>query len=340
MVVSALTKRRISRFMANKRAKYSLIIFLILFIFSLFAEVIANDKPIFLKYNDKFYFPFIKVYSENEFGGFFESEADYKDPFMIENIKNNGFAIWPPIRYSYDTIEYNLPSPAPTKPTLQNILGTDDKGRDVFARLIYGFRISVIFGLLLTIFTSILGIIIGAIQGYYGGKIDIIGQRFIEIWSGIPVLYILIMASSMIGSGFWILLFLMTLFGWTKLVGVVRAEFLKSRNLEYVEAAKVLGVKNRNIIFKHILPNGLTASLTFLPFILSGSIASLTSLDFLGFGMPTGSASLGELLSVGKNNIHSPWIGISAFVVISTLLSVLVFIGEGVRDAFAPNNLN
>lgn len=337
MALSSITKRRINRFMANKRAKYSLFIFLFLFFVSLFAELIANDKPIILNYKGEYYFPIFKSYPESTFGGFFETEADYKDTFMIESIEENGFAIWPLIKYSYDTIEYNLSTPPPTKPSMQNILGTDDKGRDVFARLIYGFRISIIFGLLLTFFTSVIGIIAGAVQGYYGGKIDIIGQRFIEIWSGIPMLYLLIMASSIIGTGFWTLLILMTIFGWIKLVGVVRIEFLKGRNLEYVQAAKVLGVKNRNIIFRHILPNALTATLTFLPFILSGSIASLTSLDFLGFGMPVGSPSLGELLSAGKNNIHSPWIGISSFVIISTLLSILVFIGEGVRDAFDPN---
>ena len=339
MKFSPLAKRRFARFMRNKRAKYSLFIFMFLFIASIFAEFIANDKPIIMKYDGEYFFPIFVSYPESRFGGFFDSEADYKDPFMIDSIKEHGWAIWPPIRYSYDTIEYNLDSPPPSPPSFANPLGTDDRGRDVFARLIYGFRISVFFGILLTLFTSVIGIAAGALQGYYGGKVDIIGQRFMEIWSGIPMLYLLIMASSIISPGFWSLLVLMTIFGWMRLVGVVRAEFLKGRNLEYVHAARVLGVKNSHIMFKHILPNALTAAMTFLPFILSGSIASLTSLDFLGFGMPPGSPSLGELLAAGKSNIHSPWIGISAFIIISSILSLLVFIGEGVRDAFDPNFL-
>lgn len=339
MLFSPLARRRAARFMRNRRARYSLFIFLFLFAASLLAELIANDKPIIMKYGGEYFFPVFISYPESRFGGFFDSEADYKDPFMEEKISENGWAVWPPVRYSYDTIEYNLPSPPPSPPSMQNPLGTDDRGRDVFARLIYGFRISVFFGLLLTFFTSVIGVAAGALQGYYGGRVDMFGQRFMEIWSGIPMLYLLIMASSIISPGFWTLLFLMTLFGWMKLVGVVRAEFLKGRNLEYVQAARVLGVKNSALMFRHILPNALTAALTFLPFILSGSIAALTSLDFLGFGMPPGSPSLGELLAAGKSNIHSPWIGISAFVVISSVLSLLVFIGEGVRDAFDPNFL-
>ena len=321
--MSPILKRRLKRFKNNKRAFISLIIFMCLFITSLFAEFIANDKPIIMKYKGEFYFPVFFTYSDKEFNGFFDTEANYKDEFTINEITNNGWIIWPII----------LP------PTLNNPLGIDAQGRDVFARLIYGFRLSVIFGILLTITTSIIGIIAGALQGYYGGKVDIAGQRFMEIWAGIPMLYLLIMINSILRPGFWWLLFLMTLFGWMKLVGVVRAEFLKARNLEYVQAAKAMGVKDRVIIFRHILPNALVATITFLPFILSGSITSLTSLDFLGFGMPAGSPSLGELLSSGKANIHAPWLGISAFVLLSLLLSLLVFIGEGLRDAFDPNKI-
>lgn len=337
--MSPIVKRRLKRFKNNKRAFISLIIFTFLFVISLFAELIANDKPVIMKYNDKYYFPILFSYSDKEFGGYFDTEADYKDEFTLAEITSKGWAVWPVIRYSYDTIEYNLPSPPPLPPSYDNPLGIDAQGRDVFARLIYGFRLSVIFGILLTITTSIIGIIAGALQGYYGGKVDIAGQRFMEIWAGIPMLYLLIMINSILRPGFWWLLFLMTLFGWMKLVGVVRAEFLKARNLEYVQAAKAMGVKDSVIIFRHILPNALVATITFLPFILSGSITSLTSLDFLGFGMPAGSPSLGELLSSGKANIHAPWLGISAFVLLSLLLSLLVFIGEGLRDAFDPNKV-
>ena len=339
MNISSITKRRMKRFYENKRAFISLVIFSVLFIISLFAEFIANDKPIILKYNDKYYFPIFKVYTDEEFGGFLNSEADYKDKITMENIEKHGWALWPIVKYSYDTIEYNLPEPPPLPPSLSNPLGIDANARDVFARLIYGFRLSVIFGILLTITTSLIGVAMGAVQGYYGGKVDIITQRFMEIWAGIPMLYMLILLNSFIRPGFWWLLFLMTVFGWMKLVGVVRAEFLKGRNLEYVQAARAMGVKDSVIIKRHILPNALVATITFLPFILSGSIASLTTLDFLGFGMPSGSASLGELLAAGKNNLHAPWLGISAFVTLSVLLSLLVFIGEGLRDAFDPNKV-
>ncbi len=337
--MNSIAQRRIKRFKNNKRAYISLIIFTFLFTISLFAELIANDKPIIMSYNSKLYFPVFFLYTDKEFGGFFDTEADYKDDFTKSTIEENGWMVWPIIRYSYDTIEYNLSEPPPLPPTFKNPLGIDAQGRDVFARLIYGFRLSVIFGILLTITTSIIGITAGALQGYYGGKVDIVGQRFMEIWGGIPMLYLLIMINSILRPGFWWLLFLMTFFGWMKLVGVVRAEFLKARNLEYIQAARAMGVKDRVIMFRHILPNALVAAMTFLPFILSGSIISLTSLDFLGFGMPAGSPSLGELLSSGKANIHAPWLGISAFVILSLLLSLLVFIGEGLRDAFAPNKI-
>jgi microcin C transport system permease protein len=308
-------------------------------VLSLFSEFIANDKPIILRYGSKLYFPIFKSYPETDFGGFFETETDYKDPFIISGINDNGWALWPPVRFSYNTIDYDLSIPPPTPPSLKNPLGLDNRGRDVFARLIYGFRLSVLFGFMLTFITSVIGICVGAVQGYYGGKIDLFGQRFLEIWSGIPMLYLLILASALIRPGFWWLLFIMTIFGWMHLVGVVRAEFLKCRSLEYVEAARTLGVKDPVIMFRHILPNALVSAMTFLPFILSGSIGTLTSLDFLGFGMPPGSPSLGELLAAGKSNLHAPWLGISAFVTVSLLMSLLVFIGEGMRDAFDPKHL-
>ncbi len=303
---------------------------------SLSAEIIANDKPLIMSYSGKLYFPVLFTYTESEFGGFFDTEADYRDPFMLESIEENGWAVWTPIRYSYDTINYVTDTPPPTPPSLANPLGLDDQGRDVFARLLYGFRLSVLFGFMLTLVTSVIGVLVGALQGYYGGKVDLWGQRFMEVWSGIPMLYLLILASSMIRPGFWWLLLLMSVFGWMSLVGVVRAEFLKGRELEYVQAARVLGVRDSVIMFRHILPNALVAAMTFLPFILSGSIGVLTSLDFLGFGMPPGSPSIGELLAAGKSNLHAPWLGISAFVTVSLMLSLLVFIGEGMRDALDP----
>ncbi|MDR2104607.1 MAG: ABC transporter permease [Deferribacteraceae bacterium] len=339
MPFSPLTQRRLKRFKKNKRAFISLIIFAFFFILSLFAEFIANDKPIILIYNGRLYLPVIISYSESEFGGFFDTEADYKDPFIQELLKEC-WALWPPVRFSYDTIRYDAAEPPPTPPTLENPLGLDNHGRDVFARLLYGFRLSVLFGFILTIFSSFIGVLIGALQGYYGGRIDLYGQRLIEIWSGIPLFYLLILASGMIRPGFWSLLIIMTLFSWTHLIAVVRAEFLKGRNLEYVRAAIVLGVKDRAIMFRHILPNALISAMTFLPFILSGSIGTLTSLDFLGLGMPPGTPSIGELLAAGKSNLHAPWLGISAFIVVAGMLSLLVFVGEGLRDALDPRTKN
>ncbi len=340
MRFSPLTIRRFKNFQGNKRGMIASIVFLILFFLTLFAEIIANDKPIFLHYNHKVYFPFIEKLPETFFGGEFETEADYKDPFVQNLIrKNGGFFIMPFIEYSYDTINYDLKVPSPSPPSLDNFLGTDDQGRDVLARLIYGFRISVFFGLILTLLSSIIGIFIGGIQGFYGGKIDLFGQRFIEVWSGLPVLYLLIIISSFIEPSFWILLFIMLLFSWMSLEGVVRAEFLRARNFEYVKAAKALGVKNFMIMYKHVLPNAMVATLTLLPFILSGSIATLTSLDFLGFGLPPGSPSLGEMVAQGKANLQAPWLGLSAFITLSLQLSLLVFIGEAVRDAFDPRKV-
>ena len=334
--MSPITRRRLIQFRANRRGFWSLWIFLGIFLISLFAEGVANDKPLLVIFEDRLYFPVIETVLESEYGGEFATEAEYRDDYVRELIENKGSIYWPLIRYSYDTINYNLPSPAPSFPTKENWIGTDDQGRDVVARLIYGFRISVIFGLVLTILSSIVGVAAGAVQGYFGGRIDILGQRFIEIWSGLPVLFLLIILSSFVEPNFWWLLLIMLLFSWMGLVGVVRAEFLRGRNLEYVRAARALGMSHFRIMSRHILPNAMVATMTFMPFILSGSITTLTALDFLGFGLPPGSPSLGELLAQGKANLHAPWLGISGFAVISLQLSLLVFIGEGVRDAFDP----
>tara|TARA_B100000963_G_scaffold330377_2_gene320432 strand:- start:815 stop:1837 length:1023 start_codon:yes stop_codon:yes gene_type:complete len=339
MNLSPLTIRRLKNFKANKRGYYSTIIFSFLFFISIFAELIANDKPILVVWDNKILFPVFERISETYYGGEFETEADYKDPFVKELINERGFFIMPLIEYSYDTINYDLSVPSPSKPSFENLLGTDDQGRDVLARLIYGFRISVFFGLTLTILSSVLGIMIGGIQGFYGGKIDLFGQRFIEVWSGLPVLYLLIIISSFIEPSFWILLFIMLLFSWMSLEGVVRAEFLRARNFEYVKAAKALGVGNLKLMIRHVLPNAMVATLTLMPFILSGSIATLTSLDFLGFGLPPGSPSLGEMVAQGKANLQAPWLGLSAFITLSLQLSLLVFIGEAVRDAFDPRKV-
>ena len=336
--MSPIARRRIIQFRANRRGFWSLWIFLGIFLISLFAEGVANDKPLLVIFEDRLYFPVIETVLESEYGGEFATEAEYRDDYVRELIENKGSIYWPLIRYSYDTINYNLPSPAPSFPTKENWIGTDDQGRDVVARLIYGFRISVIFGLVLTILSSIVGVAAGAVQGYFGGRIDILGQRFIEIWSGLPVLFLLIILSSFVEPNFWWLLLIMLLFSWMGLVGVVRAEFLRGRNLEYVRAARALGMSHFRIMSRHILPNAMVATMTFMPFILSGSITTLTALDFLGFGLPPGSPSLGELLAQGKANLHAPWLGISGFAVISLQLSLLVFIGEGVRDAFDPRH--
>jgi microcin C transport system permease protein len=339
MRLSPLTRRRLQNFRANTRGFWSLWIFLALFTASLFAEVIANDKPLLVKYDGRYYVPILRAYPETAFGGIFDTEADYRDPFVAQQIRENGWMLWPPIPYSYDTINYNLPVPAPAPPSRENWLGTDDQGRDLVARLIYGFRISVLFGLALTLLSSIIGITVGAIQGYFGGWVDLLGQRLIEIWVGLPMLYLLIILASVVEPNFWWLLGLMLLSTWTALVGVVRAEFLRTRNFDYVRAARALGVPNAVIMFRHVLPNAMVATLTFLPFILNGSITTLTSLDFLGFGLPPGSPSLGEILAQGKANLQAPWIGITGFVVLAVMLSLLIFIGEAVRDAFDPRKV-
>jgi microcin C transport system permease protein len=334
--LSPLTRRRLRNFRANRRGVWSLGIFLALFATTLFAEVIANDRPILVRYAGRFYVPIVRDYPETEFGGILPTETVYRDPVVRQAIEEKGWMLWPPIPFRHDTINYDLPVPAPAPPSRTNWLGTDDQGRDLLARLIYGFRISVLFGLALTAASSVVGVAAGAIQGYFGGRVDLLFQRFIEVWSGLPVLYLLIILASLVQPTFWWLLGLMLLFSWMALVGVVRAEFLRARNFDYVRAARALGVSNPVIMVRHVLPNAMVATLTFLPFILNGSITTLTSLDFLGFGLPPGSPSLGEILAQGKANLQAPWLGITGFLVLAAMLSLLVFIGEAVRDAFDP----
>ena len=334
--LNPVNERRFWNFRNNKRGYWSLHIFAVLFVFSLFAEFIANERPLVVRFEGQTYFPVLVDYPETEFGGFFPTSTDYHDPFVQELIEESGWILWPPIPYSYNTVIRDLGVAAPSPPSAQNWLGTDDQARDVVARIIYGFRISVLFGLTLTILSSIVGIMAGAVQGYFGGWVDLGFQRFMEIWSGLPTLYLLIILASVVTPNFWWLLGLMLLFSWMALVDVVRAEFLRARNLDFVRAARALGVGNVTIMFRHILPNAMVASLTFMPFILNGSITTLTSLDFLGFGLPPGSPSLGELLAQGRNNLHAPWLGISGFLVLAIMLSLLIFIFEAVRDAFDP----
>ncbi len=357
---SPLNRRRLANFRRNGRGYWSFIIFSVLFVLSIGVNFIANDKPLLVSYEGHYYVPVLKAYPETDFGGDFETDADYRDPYLQDLIKEKGgWMIWPPIRYSYSTHNLDLPTPAPSPPTWMlseeqcrdvaerkglsgcagletNWLGTDDQGRDVLARLIYGFRISVLFGLTLTIISSIIGIAAGAVQGYFGGWVDLLSQRFIEIWTAIPSLYLLLIISSVLVPGFWVLLGILLLFSWVSLVGLVRAEFLRARNLEYVQAARALGVGNFTLMTRHLLPNAMVATLTMLPFIMSSSVMTLTALDFLGFGLPPGSPSLGELLSQGKNNIQAPWLGLTAFFTLAVMLSLLIFIGEAVRDAFDP----
>jgi microcin C transport system permease protein len=358
--MSPVNWRRWQNFKANRRGYVAFWIFMVLFVVTLFAEFLANDKPFLIRLEGKSYFPVFVTYPETAFGGEFETAADYRDPYLKQLIAEKGGAIyWPPIRYSYDTHNLNLPTPAPSKPTWMlteaeckpaaeklggkscadleyNWVGTDDQGRDIAARLIYGFRISVLFGLTLTIISSVIGVAAGAVQGYFGGWTDLLFQRFIEIWTSIPSLYLLLIISSVLVPGFFVLLGIMLLFSWVSLVGLVRAEFLRGRNFEYVQAARALGVSNRTIMFRHLLPNAMVATMTFLPFIVSGSVMTLTSLDFLGFGLPPGSPSLGELLSQAKANIQAPWLGLTGFFTLAIMLSLLIFIGEAVRDAFDP----
>lgn len=357
--LSPINRRRLELFKANKRGFWSLWFFLALFFISLFSELIANDRPIIASYKGELLFPIVKEYDEAKFGGFL-AITDFRDPFIQKEISDHGWMVWPLIRYDYKAVNNALPESAPSRPAFllsraqackaypkgvddpgcvfgnMNWLGTDDHGRDVIARVLYGFRISVLFGLILTVFSSIVGVIAGAVQGYFGGWTDLLFQRFLEVWTSIPTLYLLIIIASVITPGFWILLLIMLAFSWTALVSVVRAEFLRGRNFEYVRAARALGLGDGKIIFKHLLPNAMVATLTFMPFITSGSITTLTALDFLGFGLPPGSASLGELLKQGKDNLQAPWLGITGFIIIALMLSLLVFVGEAVRDAFDP----
>jgi microcin C transport system permease protein len=358
--LTPINLRRWQNFKANRRGYWSLWIFIVLFLASLGAEFIANDKPFFVSFDGKFFFPAMIDYPETAFGGDFETATDYRDPYLQKLIaEKGGFMLWPPIRYSYNTHNLDLPTPAPSPPTWllteaqckdvverkhlngcsdleYNWLGTDDQGRDVVARMIYGFRISVLFGLILTIVSSIVGVAAGAIQGYFGGWTDLLFQRFIEIWTSIPELYLLLIISSVLVPGFFILLGILLLFSWVSLVGLVRAEFLRGRNFEYIQAARALGVSNPVIMFRHLLPNAMVATMTMLPFILSGSVMELTALDFLGFGLPPGSPSLGEMLQQGKSNIQAPWLGLAGFFTVATMMSLLIFIGEAARDAFDP----
>ena len=338
--LSPINQRRLATFKRNRRAWWSFWIFTVIFVISMGAEFIANDRPLLIRYQGEWFIPVLVDYSETDLGGVFETSADYHDPWLREQIESDGWILWPPVPYSYHTHINNLPGPAPTPPSHDNWLGTDDQARDVFARVLYGFRISVLFALILTFGSAVIGVLVGALQGYYGGRVDLLGQRFLEIWSSLPVLFLLIILASIITPNFWWLLGIMLLFSWTSLVDVVRAEFLRGRNLDYVRAARALGVNNRQIMLRHILPNAMVATLTFMPFLLTGAIATLTSLDFLGFGLPPGSASLGELVAQGKNNLHAPWLALSAFGVLSVMLTLLVFIGEGVRDALDPRLIN
>jgi len=339
LILSPLARRRLENFRANRRGYVSFWLLVGVVIISLFTPIIANDRPIIMSFKGQILFPVVQDFPESDFGGDFGTAADYRDPYVQKLINAQGWMVWPIIRYRYDTINYNLPQPAPSPPTLENWLGTDDQGRDVVARLIYGVRVSLAFAFILTTLSSIIGIMAGAVQGYFGGLVDLIFQRFIEIWSGMPVLYLLIIMASVIAPGFWPLLILMLLFSWMSLVGVVRAEFLRVRNFDYVRAARALGVDNITIMKRHILPNALVATISLMPFIISGGVTTLTSLDFLGFGLPPGSPSLGELLSQGKANLQAPWLGLTAFFSLAFLLSILTFVGEAVRDAFDPRKV-
>jgi microcin C transport system permease protein len=339
MTFSPLTQRRIAQFKANRRGYWSLWIFGVLFIITLLAEFIANDKPLFVSFDNKWYAPVFQTYPETHWGGQFQTATNYRDQYVQKLINAKGWMLFPPIPFHISTVNFHMDGPAPSPPSRVNWLGTDDQGRDVLARLIYGLRISILFGLTLTIFSTIIGVVAGAIQGYFGGRIDLTFQRFIEIWSGLPILYLLIILSSIIEPNFWWLLGIMLLFSWTNLVAVVRAEFFRTRSLDYVRAAEALGAPTWRIMMRHMLPNAMVATITYLPFILNGSITMLTTLDFLGFGLPPGAASLGELLTQGKNNVQSPWLGLTGFFSLAILLSLLIFIGEAIRDAFDPRKV-
>jgi microcin C transport system permease protein len=338
--LTPITQRRLANFRANRRGWWSLWIFALLFVLTLFAEFVANDRPLVARVDGRFFFPALVDYAESDIlPDGLPTDADWHDPALRDEIAAHGWAIWPAIPYAYRSVVRDLGRPAPSPPSLRNWLGTDDQARDVLARVIYGFRISVLFGFTLTFISSILGIAAGAVQGFYGGKVDLFFQRFIEIWSGMPQLFLLIILASVIEPGFWVLLCFLLLFSWMGLTGVVRAEFLRGRNLDYVRAARALGVSDVRLMLRHILPNAMVATLTFLPFTLSGSVTVLASLDFLGFGLPPGSASLGELVNQGKNNLQAPWLAMTGFIVLGGMLTLLIFVGEAVRDAFDPRKL-
>ena len=334
-----VNQARWARFKHNRRGYWSLWIFLVFFVLCLAAELLANDKPLLVHYQDRTYFPLLVNYNESDFGGPLETPADYQDPWLKQRLESNGWAIWAPIRFGDNTINFASTRPFPSPPSAENWLGTDANGGDVLARVLYGTRISLLFGLMLTALSSVIGILVGATQGYFGGKVDLWGQRIIEVWSGMPTLFLIILLSSVVQPSFWWLLVITVLFGWMNLVGVVRAEFLRTRNFDYIRAAQAMGVSDWRIMSRHMLPNAMVATLTYLPFILCGSITTLTSLDFLGFGLPLGSPSLGELLLQGKNNLQAPWLGLTAFFSLAILLSLLIFIGEAVRDAFDPSKV-
>lgn len=340
MTLSPITRRRITTFKANRRGYYSAIILLTLFTLSVFAELIANDKPILISYHGHLMSPILKTYIEkNTFdGGIMETEADYTDPWVIHEIRAHGWMLRAPIPYDYRSMNFHI-TRAPAAPSSANLLGTDDQARDVLARIIYGFRLSMCFAILLVFFSSIIGVTVGALSGYFGGAVDLFMQRFIEIWDGIPVLFLLIILSSMVVPNFWWVLGLMLLFRWMSLVDVVRAEFLRTRNFDYVRAARALGLTELTILRRHVLPNALVSVFTFLPFLITGAITTLTSLDFLGFGLPLDSPSLGELLAQGKNNPQSPWLGLIGFFTLAFMLSLWLFVGEAVRDAFNPRKI-
>ncbi|PPB87035.1 ABC transporter permease [Acinetobacter soli] len=334
--MSPVMQQRLARFKQNRLGFICLIVFAVIFVLAIFSELIANDKPLVVKYQQSYYFPVIQSYPETTFGGIFETETDYKDPAVQQLIDRDGWALWPVIPFSYQTPNLELAVPVPSPPSQQNWLGTDDQGRDVLARILYGLRVSLLFGFALTLCAAFIGILIGALQGYYGGWVDLIGQRVLEVWGGLPMLFMVMILVSMFTPSVYWLFVIMLLFGWTALVGLVRAEFLRARNFDYVRAARALGVADRTIIFRHILPNAISSSLSQLPFMLTANITALTALDFLGYGLPPDAASLGELLLQGKNNLNAPWLALSGFFTLGLVLSLLIYVGEATRDAFDP----
>ncbi|WP_225775140.1 ABC transporter permease [Pseudomonas sp. Marseille-Q5115] len=337
--LSPLGKRRLQAFKANRRGWWSLWLFLGLLLLCLCAELLANDRPLLVSYEGQWYMPILHTYKEADFGGELPFEPDYTSQYVRQLIASkHGWMLFPPIPFGPESVNWDLTAPSPSPPSAQNWLGTDDQARDVLARALYGARVSILFALLLTLISTVIGIFAGAIQGYYGGVVDLVGQRLQEIWAGLPVLYLLIILSGFVVPSFWWLLGIMALFSWLGLVDVVRAEFLRGRNLEYVKAARALGLTDGALMRRHILPNAMTSTLTYLPFIVTGAISTLTALDFLGFGMPAGTASLGELVGEAKQNLQAPWLGLTAFCVLALILSLLVFIGEACRDAFDPRS--